>query len=106
MGQDFSPALQGGTGMSLNFLDPPYPAPPCPCPVPPRIAKGYNCKFFTLKPNYLNKHINISLFYSTQCGSLPLFCYVLYYEILFFIFFYIDCLVKHLNILFNFFYKN
>ena len=41
-----------------------------------------------------------SLFYFTQCGSLPLFCYVLYYEI-FFIFIFYDSLIKHLNILFN-----
>ena len=39
MGQDFSPAPQGGTGMDLDFLDPPYLAP---------VAKGYNCKFFIL----------------------------------------------------------
>ena len=44
-----------------------------------------------------------SLFYFTQCGSLPLFCYVLYYEI-FFIFIFYDSLIKHLNILFNFFF--
>ena len=36
-----------------------------------------------LKPHYLNKYINISLFYSTQCGFKPLFCYMLYYEIFF-----------------------
>ena len=39
MGQDFSPAPRGRTGMDLDFLDPPYLAP---------VAKGYNCKFFIL----------------------------------------------------------
>ena len=66
MGQDFSPAPRGKAGMSLGFLDPPRPAPPLPVPAPPRVTKGY-----------LNKHINISIFYSTQCDSLPLFCYVI-----------------------------
>ena len=56
MGQDFSPAPRDGAGMGLDF-------------------------FHTLKPYYLNKHINISIFCSIQCDSLPLFCYVLYYEI-------------------------
>ena len=35
---------------------------------------------------YLNNHVNINLFYSTQCGSLPLFSYVLYYEVFIFIY--------------------
>ena len=42
--------------------------------------------FSYLKPYYLDKHIIISLFYFTQCGSLPLFCHVLYYEFFFFFF--------------------
>ena len=55
--------------------------------------------FLYPKTLLFNKYINISLFYSTQCGSLPLFCYVLYYEIFIFIFY--DCIVKNLDILFN-----
>ena len=102
MGQDFSSAPRGGAGMGLGFLDPPRPARPRPRPAPPLVTKGYNYKFFyILKPYYLNKHINISIFYSTQCDSLSLFCYVLYNEI--FIYFFNDCLVKYLDILFNFF---
>ena len=98
---------QGGVGFRLFRPTPPYPSPsPSLSPSPPRpmllrviIVK----KFHTLKPYYLNKHINITLFYSTKCGYLPLFCYVLYYKIFFF--FFCDCLVKHLDILFNFFLK-
>ena len=89
-GQDFNPAPQGGTGMGLYFLDLPRPA----------LLRVIIVNFSYHKTYYLNKHININLFYSTQCSSLPLFCYVLYYEIFFFFY---DCLVKHLDILFNFF---
>ena len=68
--------------MSLDFLDPPRPT-----LLPPRLAliKVLIVNFYTLKIYYLNKHINISLFYSTQCDSLPLICYVLYSEILVFV---------------------
>ena len=59
MGQDFSPAPRGGAGMGL---DPPRPAPPHPRPV---LLKIVIVKFNTIKPYYLNKYINISLFYST-----------------------------------------
>ena len=38
MGWDFSPVPQGKAGMSLDFLDPTYFAPPHPCPA--RIDKG------------------------------------------------------------------
>ena len=106
MRQDFSPEPRGGAGMGLDFVDPPRPF-----PSPPRLAllRVIIISFHTLKPYYLNKHINIHLFYSTQCGSLPLFCHVLYYEIFvfsfFFSFFYNDCLVKHLDI-FSIFSKN
>ena len=88
MGQDFSPASWGWARMGL---DPPRPASPHPCPA---LLKIVIVNFNTLKPYYLNKHININLFYSTQYGSLPLFCHVLYYEIFsfflsfFFFFFY------------------
>ena len=70
IGQDFSPAPRGGVGMGLYFLA-------LLCPILLRVI--------IVNFSYLNKHININLFYSTQCGSLPLFCYVLYYE--FFCFF-------------------
>ena len=85
--------------MGLNFLDPPHPA-----PSHPALLNTIIVNLSYPKTLLLNKYINISLFYSTQYDSLPLFCYVLYYEIFFFFFFY-DCLVKHLDILFNFFLK-
>ena len=70
--------------MGLEFLDLPRPTPPFPVSVPvPTLIRVINVKFYP-KPYYLNKHINISLFYSTQCSSLPLFCYALYYEKFFF----------------------
>ena len=84
MGQDFSLTPWGGVGMGLEFLDLPCPAPPFPVSFPvPMLIRVINVNFYP-KPYYLNKHINISLFYSTQCSSLPLFCYALYYEKFFF----------------------
>ena len=56
MGQSFCPAPQGEARMCLDFLDPLR-------PIPSRISKCYNRKFHTLKPYYLNKYINISIFY-------------------------------------------
>ena len=64
--------------MSLDFLDPPY-------PIPLLIRVIIVNFFYTLNPYYLNKHINISLFYFTQSGSLPLFCHMLYYGIFVFV---------------------
>ena len=46
IGQDFSPAPRDGAGMGLEFLDSSCPTSPLPIPAPPRIDKGYNCKFF------------------------------------------------------------
>ena len=87
--------------MGLNFLDPPHPA-----PSHPALLNTIIVNLSYPKTLLLNKYIDISLFHSTQCGSLPLFCYVLYYEIFFIIIiFFNDCLVKHLDILFNFFLK-
>ena len=62
--------------MDLDFLDPP--ALPCSALLRVIIVN------FSYPKTLLFKHININLFYSTQCGSLPLFCYVLYYEFFFF----------------------
>ena len=73
MGQSFCPAPQGEARMCLDFLDPLR-------PIPSRISKCYNRKFHTLKPYYLNKYINITYF-----TSLPLFWYLLYYEIFVFV---------------------
>ena len=90
---------QGRDGFRLFRPTPPCSSLSSPCPALLRVIIVI---FHILKPYYLNKHINISLFYYTQCDYLPLFCYVLYYEIFLF-FFFGDCLVKHLDILFNFF---
>ena len=49
MEQDFSLAPRGGTGIGLDFLDPPRRALPLPVPTPPHITKGYNYKFFIPK---------------------------------------------------------
>ena len=96
MGQDFSPAPLGGTGMGLDFLDPSRPTHSRPRPA---LLRVIIVNFSYPKTLLFKQTINISLFYSIQCGSLPLFYHVLYYEI--FIFY--NCLVKHLDILFNFF---
>ena len=64
--------------MGLDFLDPPFPA-------PPPVDKGYKCKIF-ISYNLLFKQTyqyQLILFY--QISSLPLFRYVLYYEIFFFV---------------------
>ena len=67
----FTPSLLCACMTEKTFS--PYPRCLGPGEAPPQPVKLY----------YLNKYINISLFYSTQCGSLPQFCYVLYYEFFF-----------------------
>ena len=77
MGWDFSPASRGRAGMGLNFLDL-----PCPAPLPhPMLIKAIILKFSYFKTLLFEKTYQFSLFYSTQRGSLSIFCYVLYYEI-------------------------
>ena len=101
------PAPQRWWGRDGFKLFRPTPSLPSPSPPSPTVIGVIIVNCHTLKHYYLNKHINISLFYSTQCDSLHLFCYVLYYEVfLFYFYFFNDCLVKHLDILFNFFFEN
>ena len=92
MGQDFSPSPRGGARMGLDFLDPPHPrpSPSLPRPVPPRVAKGYNCKFFSY-PNV------VFCLYFVMCYTMGFLFY--------FILFFYDFIIKHLDILFNFFQK-
>ena len=93
MEQDFSPTPRGGAGMGLDFLDPSYHTLPYPFPAPTLLRSALInviiINFSYPKLYYLNKHINISLFDFTQRCSLPLFCYLLYFEIFIFIVIYL-----------------
>ena len=78
LGWDFSLTSWGRTRMGIDFLDLSH-------PIPSLIRVIIVNFFYTLISYYLNKHINISLFYSTQSGFLPLFCHMLYYGIFVFV---------------------
>ena len=82
-------------------------------PTPPRLSLSSShpallrviiANFSYPKPYNLNKHINISLFYFTQCDSLPLFYYVL--SMSFFFFFVIVLLNTWIYYSIFFFLKN
>ena len=89
-------------GMSLDILDPPCPSPSLPCAA---LLKVIIVNFHTLKPYYLKKHINISLFYSTQFDSLLYF--VMYYTMrFFFLIFFLMIVLLNTQIYYSIFSKN
>ena len=92
--RDFSPAPQNECGDEFRLF-----RPTLACPT---LINVITVNFLYPKPYYLNKHINIRLFYSIQCGFLPLILLFLYAMRILLLW---NCLVKHLDNIIHFLLK-